>query len=488
MLVKTKQRIAQPPPIPLELARRFALLSKEEKRAFILRASQSKSLRIKYTWAAWAREKQLWQLEAPWSWDTWFLCAGRGFGKTRTGAQQIIEWAAADHEALIALVGRTVADVRDVMVGGKSGILACSPPWFKPEYKPSQRKLIWPNGALAYTYTAEKPDQLRGPQHSKAWGDERAAWQYDDAWDQLQFGLRLGAKPQCVVTSTPRATKAVKELLREPGTHFTRGNTYENTANLARKFIQQIERKYGGTRLGRQEIDAEILDDNPGALWKRETMIERYRVARDQVPPLKRVVVAVDPAVKAPDPAKAARGELDESVAETGIVVAGLGLDDQGYVLADYSMQGMPLEWANQGIVAFDSWKADAIVGEVNNGGDLVESNFRTVRKNISYQAVRATRGKLLRAEPVSNLYQQGRVHHVGTFSDLEDQQCNWIPGDRSPDRLDALVWAFFALMIQEEEDSGILLATATDEDVALFGNPEMDLLSAWSSAQEMEW
>jgi phage terminase large subunit-like protein len=217
-------------------------------------------------------------------------------------------------------------------------------------------------------------------------------------------------------------------------------------------------------------------------------MIERYRVARDQVPPLKRVVVAVDPAVKSPDPAKAARGELDESVAETGIVIAGLGLDDQGYVLADYSMQGMPLEWANQGIVAFDSWKADAIVGEVNNGGDLVESNFRTVRKNISYQAVRATRGKLLRAEPVSNLYQQGRIHHVGTFPDLEDQMANWIPGDRSPDRLDALVWAFFALMIQEEEDSGILLATATDEDVALFGNPEMDLLSAWSSAQEMEW
>lgn len=487
MLVKSKQKIQQPPPIPIDLARRFAHLPKEEKRAFLLRTSQSKALRIKYTWAAWARDKQLWQIEAPWSWDTWFLCAGRGFGKTRTGAQQIIEWAAADAEARIALAGRTVADVRDVMVGGKSGILACSPAWFRPEYKPSQRKLIWPNGALAYTYSAEKPDQFRGPQHSKAWADERASWFYDDAWDQLQFGLRLGAQPQCIVTSTPRATKAIKELLREPGTHFTRGNMRENAANLAKKFLQQIERKYGGTRLGRQEIDAEILDDNPGALWKREAHIERYRVARDQVPPLKRVVVAVDPAVKSPDPAKAARGELDESVAETGIVVAGLGMDDQAYVLADYSMQGQPLEWAQAGIVAFDLWKADVVVGEVNNGGDLVESNFRTVRKNISYQAVHATRGKLIRAEPVSSLYQQGRAHHVGTFPDLEDQQCNWCPGERSPDRLDALVWAIHALMIEREEGGGVLLATATDEDVAMFGQ-STDVLMAWSGVDQMEW
>ena len=227
------------------------------------------------------------------------------------------------------------------------------------------------------------------------------------------------------------------------------------------------------------------MDDNPGALWKRESMIERYRVVRGQVPQLKRVVVAVDPAVKAPDPMKAARGELDESVAETGIVIAGLGVDDQGYILGDYSMQGKPLEWAEAGVNAFDNFKADAVVGEVNNGGDLVESNFRTVRKNISYHPVRATRGKLIRAEPVSSLYQQGRIHHVGCFPDLEDQLCNWCPGDRSPDRLDALVWALTSLMIEQQEGGGVLIATATDDDSSTFGT---DLMSAWGSANSMEW
>lgn len=486
MLVKSKQHTKLPKPIPLEVARRFAMLSKEEKRAFILHVSRNQALNIKYTWASWARDKQLQQLEAPWEWQTWLQLAGRGFGKTRSGAQQVIGWAMDDTEAHIALVGRTVADVRDVMVGGKSGILACSPPWFRPEYIPGKRKLLWPNGSTATTYSAQTPDQLRGPQHTKAWADERASWFYDDAWDQLQFGLRLGQTPQCIATTTPRATKAIKDLAKDPGTHVTKGNTYENQANLARKFIKEIEKKYGGTRLGRQEIEGDILDDNPGALWKREAHIERYRVGRDQVPPLKRVVVAVDPAVKAPDPAKAARGELDESVAETGIVVVGLGVDDQGYVLADYSMQGKPLEWAEEGVKAFDNFKGDAIVGEVNNGGDLVESNFRTVRKNISYAPVRATRGKLMRAEPVSSFYQQGRIHHVGTFPDLEDQMCNWCPGERSPDRLDALVWAIHALMIEKEEGGGVLLATATDEDIVMFAGP--DALSQWAIAQDMEW
>lgn len=484
MLVKNRSSIRSLPPIPIDVARRFAHLTKEEKRAFILRASQSKALRLKYTWAAWARDKQLWQLEAPWSWETWLLCAGRGFGKTRTGAQLAIEWAMDDLEAHIALVGRTVADVRDVMIGGKSGILACSPPWFRPEYIPSKRKVLWPNGAIATTYTAEKPDQLRGPQHTKAWADERAAWQYDDAWDQLQFGLRLGARPQCVGTTTPRATKAIKELIADPATHTTYGTTYENTANLARKFFVTIERKYGGTRLGRQELLGQILDDNPGALWKRESMIERYRVERSQVPALKRVVVAVDPAVKSPDPVKAARGELDESVAETGIVIAGLGVDDQGYVLADYSMQGQPLEWAQTGVNGFDTWKADAIVGEVNNGGDLVESNFRTVRKNISFSPVRATRGKLIRAEPVSSLYQQGQIHHVGTFPDLEDQLCNWVPGDKSPDRLDALVWAFTALMVEERPGGGVLIATSEEAEQLA----QTDVLHAWLETSNSEW
>lgn len=463
MLVKVKNKIALPPQIPIEAARRFALLSKTEKRAFVQKVSQSKALRIKYTWAAWARDKQLWQLEAPWDWETWVLLAGRGFGKTRTGAEWVIEQAMADAEGHIALVGRTVADVRDVMVGGKSGILACSPPWFMPEYIPSKRKLLWPNGCIATTYSAEMPNQLRGPQHTKAWGDERSVWQYDDAWDQLQFGLRLGAKPQCILTMTPRATKAVREIVADLKTHTTSGTTYENVANLARKFIVGIERRYGGTRLGRQELEGHILDDNPGALWKREN-IDRYRVRYGQHPAFKRVVVAVDPAVKGPDPAKIARGEIDETVAETGIVVVGLGMDNEGYVLADLTMQGKPLEWAKRIVDAYDEFQADCVVGEVNNGGDLVESNIRTVRKHISFKAVHASRGKIIRAEPVSSLYQQGHIHHVGGYADLEDQLCNWEPGMKSPDRLDALVWGFTELMVGKVLSGGMVMDT-TDGD-----------------------
>ena len=457
MLVKVKNRIATPEPIPFELARRFAALSKTEKRAWILaKCDDAKALTIRHTWSAWARSKQLWQIEAPWDWQTWLQLAGRGFGKTRSGAEWVNEQARNDPDGHIALVGRTVADVRDVMVGGKSGILASSPPWFMPVYKPSQRRLTWPNGCIATTYTAEKPDQLRGPQHTKAWADERASWQYDDTWDQLQFGLRLGAKPQCIVTTTPRATKAIKDLARDAFTHVTRGNTYENRENLARKFIREIERKYAGTRLGRQEIEGAILDDNPGALWKRESMIEAFRVREH--PDLKRIVVAVDPAVKAPNEAKVKKGEFDEEVAETGIIVAGLGVDGQGYVLADYSMQAKPLEWANAVVTAYNVFRADRVIGEVNNGGDLVESNVRTATKHISFEAVHATRGKIIRAEPVSSLYEQGRVHHVGTFPDLEDQLCSWEPGMKSPDRLDALVWAFTQLMVDPPITGGVLL------------------------------
>lgn len=475
-----KSRIAEPERIPLPLARKLAHLTKEQKRAFILRQSKIKALSIKYTWAAWARDKQHWSLEAPEAWQTWLLLSGRGFGKTRTGAEWVIEQARADANGHIALVGRTVADVRDVMIGGRSGILACSPPWFTPEYQPSKRRLTWPNGCIATTYSADAPDQLRGPSHTKAWADERAAWTYDDAWDQLQFGLRDGALPQCVATTTPRATKAIKDLVADKGTHLTQGNTFENVANLAAKFIREINRRYSGTRLGLQEIDGRILDDNPGALWKRE-WIEQGRIGWGKQPEFKRVVVAVDPAVKAPEEAKAKRGELDESVAETGIVVVGLGIDGHGYVLADLSMQGKPLEWAQEVVRAYDLYEADTVIGEVNNGGDLVESNVHTVRKNLPFKAVRATRGKQLRAEPVSSLYQQQRAHHVGTHPNLEDQQCSWEPGMRSPDRLDACVWGFTELMVEEDKESGILIAT--DEETDIINS------STWEEAANiLEW
>jgi phage terminase large subunit-like protein len=440
----------------IQFFRAFAGWAKSRKVAYIRACSADKAWRLKYTWAAWARDNQL---APPGEWATWCVLAGRGWGKTRTGAEWIIEKAAAYPGCHIALVGRTVADVRDVMIRGRSGILSVSPPWFLPKYEPTNRLLTWPNGSTATTYSADEPDQLRGPQHSFAWGDERAAWQYDDAWDQLMFGLRIapapGVEPQAIVTTTPRNTKAMKELVADPTTHVTRGHMRENAGNLAARFIREIERKYAGTRLGRQEIEGAIIDDIDGALWKRD-WIERNRLRKTPVD-LVKIVVAIDP------PASSA--ETSDDPAEAGIVVVGRGTDGHGYVLADVSMIGTPGEWAEVAIRAYLLYEADLIVGEVNNGGDMIEAILRRMAKDfglarIPYEAVRATRGKQLRAEPISICYQRGEIHHVGTYADMEDQQCNWVPGMRSPDRLDALVWACTKLMIEAKIGGGVLLAT----------------------------
>lgn len=427
--------------------REFASWAKKRKAEYVRRCTPEKAWRLKYTWTAWARDNQL----APdGDWSTWCILAGRGWGKTRTGAQWVIGQAQRYPGCHIALVGRTVADVRKVMVSGRSGILAVSPPWFAPVYNPSLRQLTWPNGSTATTYSADEPDQLRGPQHSFAWADERAAWQYDDAWDQLMFGLRIspapGVEPQALVTTTPRNTKAMKELVADSTTAVTRGKTYENRENLSRRFIHEIDRKYAGTRLGLQEIDGEIIDDIDGALWKRG-WIDESRVVR--APDLKRIVVAIDP------PASSA--ETSKDPAEAGIIVAGLGTDNHGYVLADYSLVGTPDEWASEALAAYGKFSADLIVGEVNNGGDMVGSILKAIATrngmlNIPFEAVRASRGKQIRAEPVSSLYQRIQVHHVGVLADLEWQLCNWVPGERSPDRLDALVWALTKLMLPEEK------------------------------------
>src|SRR5258708_2615979 len=419
-----------------ESYRAFSRLSKKEKLRFASTLTDDEAVKLHYTWSAWARDNQLLPVG---NWTTWLILAGRGYGKTRTGAETTNQWAWEDSHARIALVGRTAADVRDVMVEGESGILACSPPWFQPKYQPSKRRLIWPNGAQATTYSADKPDQLRGPQHTKAWGDERASWQYDDAGDQLAFGLRLGAKPQCIYTTTPRATKAVKQIIADPDTVTTRGSTYENRANLAKAFFKQVIRRYEGTRLGRQELLGQIIEDIDGALWKRQTMIEDLRVIR--APELKRIIVGVDPATTA-----------NEDSAETGIVVVGVGLDDHGYVLQDRSLRASPNDWCKEAITGYYVFKADRVVAEVNNGGDLVETLLRNIDESVSYKAVRASRGKQTRAEPVSSLYERGLVHPVGTFADLEDQMCNWLPGETSPDRMDALVWGFTELMVKDDE------------------------------------
>jgi phage terminase large subunit-like protein len=453
--------------------RTFAHVSRAEKLAFIAALTDEEALTLRYTWPAWARDKQLEAIEAPEDWVIWLLLAGRGFGKSRVGAEQVITWAGEDPHARIALVGRTAADVRDVMVEGESGILACSHPRFKPKYEPSKRRLTWPNGAMATTYSADEPDTLRGPQHSKAWGDEPAAWKYVDAHDQLMFGLRLGAKPQAVYTTTPRPTKFIKMLAGLNTTHVTKGTTYENLANLAPTFRKQVIGRYEGTRLGLQELEAAILDDNERALWKREEMIETLRVHK--YPDLKRIVVGVDPSVN--DGTEADNHEL----AECGIIVGGLGVDGHGYLLDDKSLMGSPMEWAREAVTAYHSRKADRIVAEVNNGGKLVEAVIRVIDKHVSYKDVRAARGKLTRAEPVSSLAEQGKLHHVGVFRELEDQQCNWQPGDKSPDRLDAYVWTFTELMVAQQEGGGVLL-TVEDTKEAVPAN-------SWEEAAgQAEW
>jgi phage terminase large subunit-like protein len=328
----------------------------------------------------------------------------------------------------MGLLGSTAADVRDVMVEGESGLLAISPPWNRPKYEPSKRRLTWPNGAIATTYSADEPDRLRGPQHDRLWADEVAAWRYPDAWDMAMLGLRLGNDPRAIVTTTPKRTALMRELLKMQGVARTGGSTYENRANLAGAFVEQIITKYEGTRLGRQELMAEMLDDVEGALWTWG-LIEKSRI--EQAPPLRRVVVGVDPSATSGDDSD-----------ETGIVVAGIGSDGVIYILADRSLRGRPAEWAAAAIRAYHEYEADRVVVEKNNGGEMVEHTIHSLDPTIPTKLVWASRGKLTRAEPISALYEQGKVRHVEAFPALEDQMTTWVPGEDSPDRMDALVWA----------------------------------------------
>jgi phage terminase large subunit-like protein len=382
----------------------------------------------------------------------WLLLAGRGFGKTRTGAELVRARVATLTARRLALVAPTAADARNVMVEGESGILAISPPWDRPRYEPSKRRLTWPNGAIATLYSADEPERLRGPQHDATWCDELGSWRYPEAWDMLMFGLRLGPDPRVVVTTTPRPTKLIRALIADPTAVVTRGSTYENRANLAPAFLDQIIRKYEGTRLGRQEIEAELLDDVPGALWARG-IIEAARA--HAAPSLVRVVVAIDPAATS-------TADADE----TGIIVAGKDEQGQGWVLADASGRYQPMEWAKTAIAAYRTHRADRVVAEVNHGGEMVEATLRVIDPNVPFAAVRASRGKVARAEPVAALYERGRIRHAGTFAQLEDQMCGFVPaghgdaglgpGGRSPDRVDALVWALTDLLVEPMPDQGI--------------------------------
>jgi phage terminase large subunit-like protein len=403
---------------------------------FIEGLSDREAAVLLYDWAFWARANQL----APTTdWRRWLILAGRGFGKTRTGAEWLRGEIEAGRVSRAALIGPTLHDARAVMVEGESGLLAISPPWNRPHYEPSKKRLSWPNGACAYLYSAEEPERLRGPQHDAAWCDELCAWREGEAtWDNLQFGLRLGADPRVVITTTPKPQALLKAIMMADGTHVTRGSTYDNMANLAPAFADEVISRYDGTRLGRQELLAEILEDVPGALWSR-TLIEATRVRR--APELGRIVIGVDPPVSA-----------GAGADECGIVAAGLASDGSGhaYVVADESTRGLsPLGWARRAVTLYHRLQADRIVVEVNQGGALVPGLIAQVDESVAVTAVHASRGKHARAEPVAALYERGLVHHAGAYPALEDQMATYTgEGAASPDRMDALVWALTNLML----------------------------------------
>ncbi|HEY0235241.1 MAG TPA: terminase family protein [Afipia sp.] len=377
-------------------------------------------------------------------WLTWLLIGGRGAGKTRAGAEwiraQALGIAPLAKEAVgrIALVGETEHDVREVMIEGVSGLLAVHRRDERPVWISSRKRLEWRNGAVAYAFSAEDPESLRGPQFGCAWSDELAKWRYADAaFDMLQFGLRLGAQPRQLITTTPRPTALIKRLMKDESCAVTRAPTHANALNLAPNFLQTVMARYAGTRLGRQELDGELIEDRPDALWTR-ALIERCRII--EAPPLARIVVAVDPPVSS--------GKRADSC---GIVAAGITSEGAIIVLADETIaNATPSAWAAKAIALWRRLEADTLVVEVNQGGEMVRSVIAQVDASVPVTSVRASRGKYLRAEPVATLYEQGRVRHAGVFPALEDEMCDFGPAGlssgRSPDRLDALVWAVTSL------------------------------------------
>ena len=389
-----------------------------------------------YDWQGiWARDGQIIQDELSKEMvNIWMILAGRGWGKTRTGAEFVRELVRGGYQR-IALIGATPADVRDIMLEGESGIMNVFPESELPLYEPSKRRLTFKTGAIATIYSGHNPDQLRGGQHDAFWADELASWRYlRYTWDMLMFGLRLG-DPKGIITTTPRPLDVIKELVVADNVVVTKGSTYENRENLADSFFTTIIGKYEGTRMGRQELNAEILDDNPNALWNRKE-IDSHRLVKLDVE-LKRIVVAIDP-----------NASDNENSDEIGIIVAGIDNNENGYVLEDASMLGSPQDWGTRAVSEYYKYDADRIVAEVNQGGNMVEYVIRSVDDSVSYKGVRATKGKYVRAEPVSALYEQGKIHHVGAFPELEDELCEWEQGAKSPNRLDALVWAFSELML----------------------------------------
>ncbi len=397
----------------------------------------------------WAMEHQL---PPEGDWKSWVIMGGRGAGKTRAGAEWVrhmVEGARPldrGRAKRVALIGETVDQVREVMIFGESGILACSPPDRRPRWEATRKRLVWPNGATAQIFSAHEPEALRGPQFDAAWVDELAKWKKAQAtWDMLQFGLRLGEHPQVCVTTTPRNVGVLKDLLALDSTVTTHASTEANRAFLAESFLQEVRARYAGTRLGRQELDGVLLDEADGAMWREADLVA---AVVDKVPELDRIVVAVDPPVTGHD-------KSDEcGIIVAGVVAKGPAHEWKVYVLDDVSLRAAsPTSWARVAITAMETWGADRLVAEVNQGGDMVQSVIQQIDPMVPYKAVRATRAKVARAEPVSALYEQGRVFHARGLGDLEDQMCQMTAqgyeGKGSPDRVDALVWALHELIIE---------------------------------------
>ena len=419
-------------------------LPEPDRLAAIRTLSEDERREFRHHWKLWARNRQL---APPGDWTTWLVLAGRGFGKTRAGAEWIRTTAQADPAARIALVGASLGEVRAVMVEGESGILAVCPPGQIPSFEPSLRRLTWGNGAQATLYSAGEPDSLRGPQHSHAWCDEIAKWENVNeratrCWDNLLLGLRLSETPRVLATTTPRAVPLVRRLLDETPDQLVlvHGKTEDNKDNLSAKFLRDMKRRYGKSLLGRQELDGELIADLPGALWTR-TMLEQAREAAPSSPAV-RVVIGVDP------PASA-HGDA------CGIVVCALGGDGIARVLADCSVEkASPEKWARAAANAAGIWQADRVVAEANQGGAMVASVLRAADITLPVKLVHASKGKSARAEPVAALYEAGRVRHAGQFPALEDELCGLMAGGgyegpgRSPDRADAAVWALTELLL----------------------------------------
>ncbi len=420
-------------------------LSETQRARWLAKFSPEAGEQLLRDWRFWARPDQL---PPGGDWVYWLILAGRGAGKTRAGAEAVREWVKS--YPIVNLIGATADDARDIMVLGESGLLACCLDDERPHYARAAARLSWPSGAISQLFSAEEPDRLRGKQHMKLWCDELAAWRYPETFDQALLGLRLGDAPQAVITTTPRPTKIIKQLLNDEHVIVTHGTTFDNADNLAEAFLARIAARYDGRRIGRQELFAEVLEEAPGALWTRD-LIERHRISGSAAPgDYVEMVVGVDPPATS-----GARAD------ECGIIVAARAADGAIYVLADLSSQGdTPAAWAARVVAAYRRFSANRVVAEVNNGGEMVADVLRQCEANLPIRSVTAARGKFLRAEPIAATYERGMVHHVGVFSKLEDQLCALTPdfdarsAGYSPDRADALVWAVADLINLDRKGS----------------------------------